>query len=317
MKNTEDRALGSDVKQSWGRFLDVYEPLRPDLYRFCRHLTRSPWDAEDMAQETMARAFVTLGCMAEAPRNPRAWLFRVASNLWTNRLRQTREYPASSVNAPEGATRSSEPRETREAAGTLLAQLSPQERAAVVLKDVFGLSLDEIADALSTSTGAIKAALHRGRSRLATPELAEAPTVAPAVLDAFCEAFNARDLDRLTSLLLASTTMEFPGLRIEYGASEVREGSLQRTLFGCPDVAPTPAGSPRCELRAHRGESILLWWWGDEVHAVVRVEVEGDRIARLRNYHHSPELITEICRELEVPFRTHGYQPGHAVHHSA
>jgi RNA polymerase sigma-70 factor (ECF subfamily) len=59
-----------------------------------------------------------------------------------------------------------------------MAFLSPQERAAVVLKDAFGLSLLEIAEALSTTTGAIKAALHRGRSKLVTSEVAEAIPVA-------------------------------------------------------------------------------------------------------------------------------------------
>ena len=103
------------------RFLDTYEPLRPDLYRYCRHLTRSPWDAEDMAQDTLARAFVTLGAMAEPPQHPRAWLFRVASNLWLNRQRQVRELPG----APEPAL-NTEPRATREAAGTLISQLSPR-----------------------------------------------------------------------------------------------------------------------------------------------------------------------------------------------
>jgi RNA polymerase sigma-70 factor (ECF subfamily) len=74
--------LTHEVKQSWLRFLDVYEPLRPDLYRYCRSLTRSPWDADDLVQDAMARAFVTLGCLDKEPPNPRAWLFRVASNLW-------------------------------------------------------------------------------------------------------------------------------------------------------------------------------------------------------------------------------------------
>jgi hypothetical protein len=46
------------------------------------------------------------------------------------------------------------------------------------------------------------------------------------------------------------------------------------------------------------------------VHAVVRVEVAGERIARLWNYYHAPELLDEVCRELGVPFRTHGYLPG-------
>jgi len=310
MSTEPEDLLSREVTASWRRFLETYEPLRPELYRYCRHLTRSPWDAEDVAQEAMARAFVTLGLMSEPPRNPRAWLFRVASNLWLNQVRQARELPAAfAADAPEPAT-SAEPRATREAAGTLIAQLSPQERAAVVLKDAFGLSLDEIAEALATTTGAIKAALHRGRARLVDPEPAPAGAVAPAVLDAFCAAFNARDLDRLTALLLDTTTMEYPGFKIEYGARAVRTGSLQGTLFGCPDGAHgPPIATPRCELRVHRGEAIFLWWSGEEVHAVVRVEVDGDRIVQLRSYYHAPEVLTEVCRELDVPFRTHGYHP--------
>ena len=106
--------LGEAVKASWRRFLDTYEPLRPDLYRYCRHLTRSPWDAEDMAQETLARAFVTLGLLTEAPNNPRAWLFRVASNLWLNRVRQARELPAAiDADVPEPST-NAEPRATED-----------------------------------------------------------------------------------------------------------------------------------------------------------------------------------------------------------
>jgi RNA polymerase sigma-70 factor (ECF subfamily) len=265
-----------------------------------------------MAQETMARAFVSLGIATEPPRSPRAWLFRVASNLWINRARQARETPAAfGADLPEPAT-VAEPRATREAAGTLIAHLSPQERAAVVLKDAFGLSLEEVAEALSTTTGAIKAALHRGRDKLATPEPEQVTPVAPAVLDAFCDAFNARDLDRLTALLLDTATLEYPGLKIEHGAAAVRAGSLQGTLFGCPDGGFEVVAAPRSEVRAHRGESILLWWSGDEVHAIVRVEVEGERIAQLRNYYHAPEVITEVCRELDVPFCTHGYRLGAA-----
>ena len=301
--------LGGAVQASWRRFLESYEPLRPELYRYCRHLTRSPWDAEDMAQETLARAFVTLGLMTEPPRNPRAWLFRVASNLWINRRRQRREVLVEeTVGEPPGM--SSDPRATREAAGTLIAQLSPQERAAVVLKDAFGLSLEEIAEALSTTGGAIKAALHRGRAKLVEPEPEANADVAPSVLDAFCEAFNARDLDRLTALLLDTTTMEFPGLRVEYGKQAVRSGSLASTLFGCPETEPKSAPSARCELRAYRADWIFLWWWGNEVHAVIQIDVEDDRIVRMRDYHHCPEVLAEVCSELEVPFRTHGYSPG-------
>src|SRR5262249_43917139 len=136
--------LASAAQGSWRRFLETYEPLRSQLYRYCRYLTRSPWDAEDLAQDALARAFVTLARMhGEEPVHPRAWLFRIASNLWIDETRRRRETPVEQT--PESSA-AAEPRASREAAGTLLVTLSPQERAAVVLKDVFDLSLDEIAE---------------------------------------------------------------------------------------------------------------------------------------------------------------------------
>src|SRR6267143_1414047 len=103
------------------------------------HLTRSPWDADDLVQDALFRAFAKLGSMNEPPVNPRAWLFRTASNLWIDRVRaQKPEQEAD----PERAT-STEPRAVREAAGTLLSRLSPRERAAVVLKEAFNFTLEE------------------------------------------------------------------------------------------------------------------------------------------------------------------------------
>ena len=55
-------------------------------------------------------------------------------------------------------------------------------------------------------------------------------------------------------------------------------------------------------------EPLLLWWWGTEVRAIAHLELDGERIARLRNYFHAPEVIAEVCRELDVPFRTSGYR---------
>lgn len=182
----ESVELSAAVSQSRKRFLESYEPLRPALYRFCRYLTRSAWDAEDLVQDTLARAFSTLGGMLEPPRDPRAWLFRVASNLWIDQVRRNAARPGTlPSDTSQVVETGAPPRDTREAAGTLLVQLSPQERAAVVLKDVFELGLDEIAAILSTSVGAVKAALHRGRGKLAEPDAEAARTPAPGALDAF------------------------------------------------------------------------------------------------------------------------------------
>jgi RNA polymerase sigma-70 factor (ECF subfamily) len=74
-------------------------------------------------------------------------------------------------------------------------------------------------------------------------------------------------------------------------------------------VLPAPA---RLELRAHRGELLLLSWYahhdGEFVRAVTRVELSADqdRIARLRNYYYTPEVIAEVCGELDLPCRSNG-----------
>jgi RNA polymerase sigma-70 factor (ECF subfamily) len=104
--------LSNTVTQSWKRFLEICEPLRPALYRFCRYLSRSPWDAKDLVQDTLARAFATLGGLREPPRDRRAWLFRVASNLWIDQSRR-RGVPASRAGA---APNFASDRDTREAA---------------------------------------------------------------------------------------------------------------------------------------------------------------------------------------------------------
>lgn len=324
MVDTSDESLSglADVVQdSWHRFLEVYEPLRPELYRYCRYLTRTPWDAEDLVQDTLGRAFVTLGHLYRPPPNPRAWMFRVASNLWIDRMRRAREV----IGAPTEQASAPAPPVDRDAASTLIGSLAPRERAAVVLKDVFGLSLEEVAEALSTSEGAIKAALHRGRGKLQEPEADRPQRVAAPVLDAFCEAFNARDLERLTALLLDTSVVEVVGAATEYGPDAARDpetgsfagflSSIARGDRGGVDARYLEgyiAQAPRVELRAHRGEPILVFWYahadGEAVRALARAEAEGDRLARLRYYFFTGDLLAEVCRELDLPFRRNGYR---------
>ncbi len=319
-RTEEKPTLGAAVTAPWQRFLKDVEPFRPDLYRYCRHLTRSPWDAEDLVQDTLARAFVTLGCHGDHIENPKGWLVRVATNQWLNQLKRAREIATPDAGADRDTERT-EPREMREASGTLIGKLAPQERAAVVLKDVFDFTLEEISEALSTSVGAIKAALHRGRGKLTDPELEMGTSTPPAVLDAFADAFNRRDLEGLTALLLDTAVADFPGLAVIYGAQATKNGPLRGVLFGDPSsdrggIAPqfrrgVLAKPPRVELRMHRGEPILVAWFehadGEAVRALTRFELEGDRVKKFTTYLHQPEVIAEICTEMGLPFRTNGY----------
>ena len=89
----------------------------------------------------MARAFATLGCMAEPPPNPKAWLFRVASNLWIDQKRRTREDPRDASGDAEGRApdEAHEPRAPREARGTLIGRLSPQKWMYHTGADILGV----------------------------------------------------------------------------------------------------------------------------------------------------------------------------------
>jgi RNA polymerase sigma-70 factor (ECF subfamily) len=147
-----------------------------------------------------------------------------------------------------------------------------------------------------------------------------------AALDAFCEAFNARDIDRLTSLLLDTAVIQVVGSHNDYGPAQARKGALQGMLFGSPRIASAAEiggmdarfvqgvlpDFPRAEVRVHRGEAIVLSWFmhedGEHVRAVTRAEVEGDRITRLRNYFFTPDSLAEISGELGVSFRSNGYR---------
>src|SRR5262249_55365937 len=198
------RELAADVRGAWHRFIERTEPLRPDLHRYCRSLTGSVWDAEDLVQDTLLRAFAKLGEIQQDIGSPKGYLLRIASNLWIDRTRRS-EAPA-----PEPIPTAEEPSrrlEVLDAARELMRRLSPQERAAFVLKDLFDLRLEETAEILGTTVGAIKSALHRGRGKLAAPPaLLPAHVPSEALLDRFADAFNAHDLDRLAALFRADAT---------------------------------------------------------------------------------------------------------------
>ena len=133
------------------------------LHAYCRRLTGNVWDGEDLVQDTLVRVFSLLGKTDAKLENPKAYLIRAATNLWIHRVRRAaREQAAMMLEQADPV--STAPREAADgfAAARILFQVPhPQERAALVMKDVLGLSLEETASMLHTSVGAVKSALSR------------------------------------------------------------------------------------------------------------------------------------------------------------
>ena len=158
-------------------------------------------------QDTLLRAFSWLSRRFAEPPKMRAWLLRIATNRWIDRCRTRQEVLEADLPPhAEAVAGVVDPVEFQEAA-TLLLALPPRERASVALVDGLGLTASEAAACLDSSEGALRAALHRGRARLAcggtSAEVRRPlPPVDRSVVEAFCSAFNAADLVALRSVLL-------------------------------------------------------------------------------------------------------------------
>jgi RNA polymerase sigma factor (sigma-70 family) len=164
------------------------------LYTIALRLLGDTADAEEVAQDTLVRAYRAMagyerGRIAELRLRP--WLASIAVNLSRNRRRRISDRnPAESLEPladagfdPRDDGTADPPaviagRESADELSAVLLQLPPSLRSAVVLRHVDGLSIAEIAEALGRPEGTVKAHVSRGLDRLRT--LLEAPDAAQA-----------------------------------------------------------------------------------------------------------------------------------------
>jgi RNA polymerase sigma-70 factor, ECF subfamily len=310
-------ALRDELRAAWHRYVDQVAPLRPALHAVCRRLTGNLWEAEDLVQDTLLRGFATLGSIHHRIENPRAYLLRTATNLWIDaqRRRGSEARALAELDAPLAAPA---PGAVREAGERLLQRLSPQERAAVVLKDAFDLRLEEIADVLRTTVGAVKAALHRGRGRLDEPEggaASQRPRPSVALVDRFVALYAKADIAGLVALMLDGGSVENVGCGVEFGRENFprEDGWFNRAVFGHPEWPPELqyTGS-RLERAVLDGEPLILGFTTrrgrEALEQVLRIEEVDGRIARLRGYAFCPETMREVGERLGLRVRTGLYR---------
>jgi RNA polymerase sigma-70 factor (ECF subfamily) len=314
--------LRDALSAAWHRYVDALVPVRPALHAYCRRLSGNLWDAEDLVQDTLVRAFAPWGVTYPAIRDARAYLLRIATNVWIDTLRrretESRGRPLLADVEPTTGGDPAAASDVRDAGARLLQRLAPQERAAVLLKEVFDMTLDEIATLLATTTGAVKAALHRGRGRLREDDdvAAHRPLPSPALLDRFIERYNARDVPGLVALMLEGGTAENVGNSLHVGRDAGAAGTphfLHKLVHGHAEWPPqTWPDAVRLERGEYDGEPIVLLFatrWGSEALEVAfRFEEHGGQIARLRAYGFCPETMSALGEALGLPVRTGLYR---------
>ena len=149
-------------------FATIYERYHQALYRYCRSILRDDADAQDALQTAMVGAFVALqNGRRDAPLRP--WLFRIAHNTAISALRRRR--PTVEIGDADGlAWGSAEVRfEERERLALLvsdLGALAERQRGALVMRELSGLSHEDIATALGITVGGAKQAIFEARRAL-------------------------------------------------------------------------------------------------------------------------------------------------------
>src|SRR5262245_57865168 len=107
------------LRGAWRRYIDRLEPHRPALHAYCRRLTGSVWDGEDLVQDTLLRVFSLLGKTDAPIDNPKAYLIRTATNLWIDRVRRFAREQAALALEPNEPAPVEEPTDTRPAVAAL------------------------------------------------------------------------------------------------------------------------------------------------------------------------------------------------------
>jgi RNA polymerase sigma-70 factor (ECF subfamily) len=263
---------------------EEFERLRPHLRRVAYRLLGSPEEAEDAVQEAWVRLHRS---DTSAVANLDGWLTTVVARISLDMLRSRssrREQLTDQPDEPEryastlAAGVAPDPADQAELADTVglalfvvLDRLSPSERIAFVLHDLFAVSFDEIAPVVGTTAAAARQLASRARRRVRGGGESEGDVAAQrAVVDAFLAAARGGDLTTLLRLLA-------PDVVLDVDAAAATTGAVP--LVGADDVAAQFAGKARVARTALVDGAVgAVWSVGGRPRVVFDFVLRGGRV---------------------------------------
>ena len=264
---------------STDEFEDRLTALRPRLHRYCARMTGSTFDGEDVLQDTLVKA---LSARAEAARvdNFEGWLFRIAHNTSLDLLRRRSRNTVVPLTEDFEAAPMPEADIVAVSFQTFL-QLPELQRCAVILKDVLGHSIDEVASIADCTPAAAKSALQRGRTALR--QLAQTPreTRLPLLpntdrqkMAAFVDLFGMSDFNAIRAMLADDVKLELVNRLKWEGRDKIvpyftryAEETKWRFSFGAVEGRPAMLvfESDAMEKPAY---FVLVDWRDDQISAI-------------------------------------------------
>lgn len=281
------------------RVLPAIERNRKRLWALCYRMTGNRADADDLAQEAVARAIERADQVAEA--DATGWIFRVTTRLCLDHLRRRNvearvtalvdPLDMPELSAGEARDQSAEEilllrEDVRFAVVVALQRLTPRQRAVLVLSDVCDRPMGEIALSLGTTANAAKALLHRARVSLAQARRRSDVDV-PAdgeVVERFARAVESGSVDAIAELFADDIWGVVDGGGVVQAASKPTVG--RRTIARQWGNAKRRLGQDAiAEVRLINGEPavvVRLAIAPEIVVAIVHVETCAGCIVALR-----------------------------------